>query len=123
MDLDSQYLEKYFTRIKYDGPAIALFARATGTNWRQHWAMPGPLYRFALETQTLVDYEVYHWFVSTAPKSRFIQNLTLGAAGVRSAADDTQRQIHTRHRDGRVEARTLGRVDGLRQNDSGAFLK
>jgi len=41
------------------------------------------LHRFDLQEQTLADYEMANWYVSTHPESRFVNNLTVA----RTAAD------------------------------------
>ena len=39
------------------------------------------VYRFTLEQQHPIDYEVANWFTSTHPTSRFVQNLIVSRAG------------------------------------------
>jgi N-hydroxyarylamine O-acetyltransferase len=71
------------------------------------------LYRFTLEPQLPPDAEISNWFVSTAPNSRFVLNLTLALpAGDRRHTLFNDR-FTIRHRDGHVEERTLDGVDGL----------
>jgi len=41
----------------------------------------GDVYRFTLEEQHPIDYEVANWFTSTHPSSRFVQNLVVSRAG------------------------------------------
>lgn len=41
----------------------------------------GDVYRFTLEEQHPIDYEVSNWFTSTHPSSRFVQNLVVAQAG------------------------------------------
>jgi N-hydroxyarylamine O-acetyltransferase len=41
----------------------------------------GDVYRFTLEEQHPIDYEVANWFTSTHPSSRFVQNLVVARAG------------------------------------------
>jgi len=71
------------------------------------------LYRFTLEPQLPPDQEISNWFVSTAPTSRFVLNLTLALP-----VDDRRYTIlndrfTVRYRDGRVEERTLDGADAL----------
>lgn len=76
----------------------------------ESWAT---LYRFTLEPQLLPDQEISNWFVSTAPTSRFVLNLTLALpAGDRRHTLFNDR-FTIRHRDGRVEERTLDGADAL----------
>lgn len=71
------------------------------------------LYRFTLEPNPPPDQEISNWFVSTAPTSRFVQNLTLALpAGDRRHTLFNDR-FTIRHRDGRVEERTLDGADAL----------
>jgi N-hydroxyarylamine O-acetyltransferase len=71
------------------------------------------LYRFTLEPQGLADQEISNWFVSTSPISRFVQNLTLALPDGDRRLTMFNDQFTIRHRDGRVEERTLGGVDDL----------
>ena len=65
------------------------------------------LYHFTLEPNPPPDQEISNWFVSTAPTSRFVLNLTLALpAGDRRHTLFNDR-FTIRHRDGRVEERTL----------------
>jgi N-hydroxyarylamine O-acetyltransferase len=71
------------------------------------------LYRFTLEPQLPPDQEISNWFVSTAPTSRFVLNLTLALpAGDRRYTLFNDR-FTIRYRDGRVEERTLDGTDAL----------
>jgi N-hydroxyarylamine O-acetyltransferase len=67
-------------------------------------------YRFTQEPQQPVDYEVASWFTSTNPQSIFVKNLIVA----RPAADCRRSLLNTdltiRHRDGRIEERTLQSV-------------
>jgi len=73
----------------------------------------GTLYRFTLEPNPPPDQEISNWFVSTAPTSRFVLNLTLALpAGDRRYTLFNDR-FTIRHRDGRVEERTLDGADDL----------
>ena len=59
-------------RVLRDGEVYLLQAQVDG------W---GDVYRFTLEEQHPVDYEVANWFTSTHPSSRFVQNLVVSRAG------------------------------------------
>lgn len=72
-----------------------------------------PLYRFTLEPQTVADYEISNWFVSTAPNSHFVRNLTLARHDGDRRLTVFNDQFTIRYRDGRVEERTLDGVDDL----------
>jgi N-hydroxyarylamine O-acetyltransferase len=72
-----------------------------------------PLYRFTLEPQLLADQEISNWFVSTAPTSRFVLNLTLARPDGDRRLTMFNDQFTIRHRDGRVEERTLSGADDL----------
>jgi N-hydroxyarylamine O-acetyltransferase len=73
-----------------------------------------PLYRFTEEPQAAVDYEVANWFVSTAPNSRFVQNLTLARPAPDQRAVMLNDRLTIRHRDGQAEETTIADVNGLR---------
>lgn len=65
------------------------------------------LYRFSLQEQAPVDYQVANWFTSTHPDSLFVRHLiaALPGAGCRYTLFNDKFTI--RHLDGRVERRTL----------------
>lgn len=72
------------------------------------------LYRFDLQEQQLPDYEVSNWYVSTHPKSIFVNSLIAArpdSAG-RYMLRDNQLTIHTL--DGRMERRILTTETELR---------
>jgi len=96
-------LETYRIVARDDGYALeALLGEA--------WAT---LYRFTLEPNPLPDQEISNWFVSTAPNSRFVLNLTVALpAGDRRHTLFNDR-FTIRHRDGSVEERTLDGADAL----------
>ena len=71
------------------------------------------LYRFTLEPQPLPDQEISNWFVSTAPTSRFVLNLTLALPAVDRRYTLFNDRFTIRYCDGRVEERTLDGADGL----------
>jgi N-hydroxyarylamine O-acetyltransferase len=71
------------------------------------------LYRFTLEPMTFPDQEIANWFVATSPASLFVQSLVMArpAGGRRLTLRNAQFTI--RHRDGRVEERTLNGANDL----------
>lgn len=73
-----------------------------------------PLYRFDLQPQHGVDYEVASWFLSTHPESHFVN----GLMAARVAADRrfalAGRQFTTHRLSGRTEQRDLANVAELR---------
>lgn len=62
-------------RLKHAADEYVLEARMRGA-WK-------PLYRFSLQEQLLPDYEVYNWYLSNHPESRFVT----GLMAARAAAD------------------------------------
>lgn len=68
------------------------------------------IYSFSLEPQAPVDYDVSNWWTATHPASIFVQHLIVA----RPAADRRHALLNTgltiRHKDGRVETKTLGSV-------------
>jgi N-hydroxyarylamine O-acetyltransferase len=79
------------------------------------------LYRFDLQPQAIVDYEVSSWYLSTHPKSHFLT--TLVAARVqpdrRYALRNTDFAIH--HSDGYTDRRVLLTARELRMTLEGMF--
>lgn len=73
------------------------------------------LHRFDLQEQTMADYEMANWFVSTHPQSRFVNNLTVArpAADRRYALLNTEFSVHGL--DGRSEHRKLSGTREIRQ--------
>ena len=71
------------------------------------------LYRFTLEPQPMPDQEISNWFVSTAPTSRFVLNLTVALPAGDRRHTLFNDQLTIRYRDGRVEERTLDGADAL----------
>jgi N-hydroxyarylamine O-acetyltransferase len=81
-----------------------------------------PLYRFDLQPQTLPDYEVTNWYLSTHPSSHFRSNLVAARAvpGRRYALFNDQFAVH--HTGGDTERRQLASVDELRAVLEETFL-
>ena len=73
-----------------------------------------PLYRFTEEPQVQIDYEIANWYISTAPASRFVQNLILARPATDRRAAVLNDRLTIRYRDGRVEESRIGGVNGLR---------
>ena len=71
------------------------------------------LYRFTLEPQTPPDQEISNWFVSTAPQSRFMQNLILARPLADRRVNMMNNRLTVRHRDGRMEEHMVDGVDDL----------
>jgi len=71
------------------------------------------LYRFTLEPQLLPDQEISNWFVSTAPTSHFVLNLTLALPAAHRRYALLNDRLTIRERDGRAEQQTIGGVGAL----------
>ncbi len=73
-----------------------------------------PLYRFDLQAQQLIDYEVSNWYISTHPNSLFTNTLIVARPdfGCRYALRNNQFTIHYLH--GQTERRSLKTVTELR---------
>lgn len=72
---------------------------------RDHWKT---LYRFDLQAQLPVDYEVSNWWISTHPESPFVNNLMVArpVPGRRYGLFNSRLAIHEVN--GQTEERTLG---------------
>jgi N-hydroxyarylamine O-acetyltransferase len=81
----------------------------------RHGSEWADLYHFTLRPMLAVDYEVANWFTSTAPQSRFKQNLVaaLTADGLRYTL--LNREFTTRWIDGRSEKREIRSAEELLQ--------
>jgi N-hydroxyarylamine O-acetyltransferase len=66
-----------------------------------------PLYRFDRARQLPVDYEMANWYTSTFPNGLFTSNLMCGRPDPDRRYALLNRNFTVRHRDGRVERRTL----------------
>jgi N-hydroxyarylamine O-acetyltransferase len=71
------------------------------------------LYRFTLEPMTLPDQEIANWFVATSPVSLFVQSLVMARPGDGRRMTLRNAQFAIRHRDGRLEERTVEGADDL----------
>jgi N-hydroxyarylamine O-acetyltransferase len=76
-----------------------------------HWK---PLYRFDLQEQFLIDYEVTNWYLSTNPRSRFVTDLVAARADRerRYALRNTDFAVH--YPGGSTDRRSLTTVAELR---------
>jgi N-hydroxyarylamine O-acetyltransferase len=83
----------------------------------QRWCSAGwaDVYRFTLEPQVPIDFEVANWFTSTHPASRFRNNLLIErlTPGLRVSVFNAR--LTRRHTDGRVEEAILDSPDRLAQ--------
>jgi N-hydroxyarylamine O-acetyltransferase len=72
------------------------------------------LYVFDLQEQSLIDYEVTNWYMSTHPQSHFVSRLTAARpdVGRRYALRDNDFAIH--HLNGETERRLLATAAELR---------
>jgi N-hydroxyarylamine O-acetyltransferase len=86
-------------RVVKTGDQYMVQAKAGGT-WRS-------LYRFGMEEQSLQDYEISNWYLSSHPKSKFVTALIAARpdADRRHALRNNQLTVH--HLDGRTERRVL----------------
>ena len=73
------------------------------------------LYRFPLQEQHQIDYEVANWYVSTHPGSRFVTGLIAARPDVDRRYALLNNQLTVHHREGRVEREVLHSPMTLRQ--------
>lgn len=100
-------------RLQHAGEEFTMQAK-TGGSWRS-------LYRFDLQPQLLVDYEVTNWYLSNHPQSHFLHGLIAARAAPegRYALRNADFAVH--RSDGSTERRTLTTVKALREVLEGAF--
>jgi N-hydroxyarylamine O-acetyltransferase len=84
----------------------------------QEWAN---IYRFALQPQFEIDYDVGHWFTSTRPGSLFVENLIVARPGEACRLTLFNRHFAVRHLDGRTERRELHDAGDFRTTLTEAF--
>lgn len=74
-----------------------------------------PLYRFDLQEQFRIDYEVANWYVSTHPSSVFVDNLLAArtTADRRCTLRNNQMAVHHLH--GATEKRALADANAIRE--------
>lgn len=86
-------------RVMPDGVGFALELRLP-TRW-------APLYRFRLEAQNPVDFEVANWFTATHPASPFTRNLVCARVEGERRLTLMNRTLSVREADGSVTRREL----------------
>lgn len=78
---------------------------------REEWKA---LYRFDLQPQHRVDYEVANWFLATHPESHFVKGLMVARAAEGKRFTLAERRFTTRMLNGDIEQRELMSVAELR---------
>lgn len=71
------------------------------------------VYQFDLTPAPFIDFEIGNWYTSTHPQSRFKQNLVVALAGHDCRYALVNRELITRHTDGRAEKRPIDSPDEL----------
>jgi N-hydroxyarylamine O-acetyltransferase len=84
----------------------------------QEWAN---LYRFPLQPQFEIDYEVGNWFTSTRPGGLFVENLIVARPGEGCRLTMSNRHFAVRHLDGRTERREMRDAEDYRTTLTSAF--
>jgi len=74
-----------------------------------------PLYRFGLEEQLLPDYEVYNWYLSNHPQSRFVTGLMVARAAADCRYTLLNNEFTARRLNGASERRVLASAAELRE--------
>lgn len=72
------------------------------------------LYRFSLQEQQQIDYEVANWYVSTHPGSRFVSSLMAARAEMDRRYALLNNQLAVHHLDGRTDHEVLRTPSELR---------
>jgi N-hydroxyarylamine O-acetyltransferase len=80
-----------------------------------------PVYRFDLQPQQYVDYQMANWFVSTYPASRFVQGLMVARPAGTRRQTLADAELAFRELDGTVERRRLASVGELRLTLASVF--
>jgi len=78
---------------------------------RDEWR---PLYRFDLQPQHQLDYEVSSWYLCTNPRSQFLSNLIVARSGPGVRHGLRNNVFTTHHVGGASESRTLGTAAEIR---------
>ena len=91
-------------------PAADILVTALHARLDERWF---PLYRFSLLAQLPIDYEMANWFTSTCPNTLFTANLMCARSEPDRRYALLNRKYTVRHRDGRVERRTIADADDL----------
>jgi len=92
-------------RLTQTGAGFTVQARI-GSAWQD-------LYRFTLEPQFPIDYDVANWFTSTHPNSRFRNNLLMERLTPEVRISLFNQRLVRRFADGRVEKAHVASADGL----------
>jgi N-hydroxyarylamine O-acetyltransferase len=82
-------------RLKRDGQDYTM-----QTHLPEGWS---PMYRFRLEAQSPHDYEVYNWYTSAHPMSRFVNNLAVARIVGDKRLVIRNREFGVRQPDGRMD--------------------
>ncbi|HEY7450259.1 MAG TPA: arylamine N-acetyltransferase [Vicinamibacterales bacterium] len=100
-------------RLEAAGDQFVLEARL-GDQWRA-------LYRFGLEEQLQVDYEVTSWYLSNHPQSQFVNNLIAARPDVDRRYALRNKEFTVHYLDGRTERRVLASPPEVRTILESAF--
>jgi N-hydroxyarylamine O-acetyltransferase len=79
------------------------------------------VYRFPLQAQFEIDYEVGNWFTSTRPGGLFVENLIVARPGEACRLTLFNRHFVVRHLDGRTERREVRDTEDYRTTLAAAF--
>jgi N-hydroxyarylamine O-acetyltransferase len=85
-----------------------------GSSWQD-------VYRFTLEPQFAIDYEVVNWFTSAHPNSRFRNNMLIERLTPEVRTSLFNKRRTRRHADGRVEETILSTPDELAHSLNAEF--
>jgi N-hydroxyarylamine O-acetyltransferase len=66
-----------------------------------------PIYRFSLQPQFAIDYQVGNWFTSTIPGGLFVENLVVARPGPARRHTLFNRRLSVRHLSGETEHREI----------------
>jgi N-hydroxyarylamine O-acetyltransferase len=94
-------------RLQHAGGEYVLEARIRG-DWK-------PLYRFGLLEQLLPDYEIYNWYLSHHPESRFVTGLMVARAAADCRYTLLNNEFTAHHLKRTSERRVLGNTAELRE--------
>jgi len=100
-------------RVGQDGDDFTLELRL-----RERWAA---LYRFRLDRQHPVDFEMANWYTSTFPRGRFTQNLICARVTGTGRVNLANRVLSMRDGDGGASTRMLGTAAELAETLEGLF--
>ena len=94
-------------RLERAGEEFLLEARMRG-EWK-------PLYRFGLQEQPLADIEIYNWYVSNHPESKFVTGLMVARAATDCRYTLLNNEFAVHRLQGASERRALGNAAELRE--------